>query len=276
MYVPNFGKSSYARILADLAGEAEQAGWDGFFLWNHLIDEKNHRIPIVDSFIALAAIAMNTKRIRFGTTVTALPRYRPWIVARQATSLDHMSNGRMILGVGLGFPTGLEFEIFGENPDNKARAERLDEGLEIVTGLWTGKPFSYQGKHYQVKETSFLPPSAQKPRIPIWVGGFWPYKAPFRRAARWDGVIPFKLPVRRPDPKDLRDILDYVKSQRTSAAQFDVAIIGWGTGKSRARDSERIGPYIEAGMTWWLESLYGARDSPKDMRARIHKGPPEV
>jgi alkanesulfonate monooxygenase SsuD/methylene tetrahydromethanopterin reductase-like flavin-dependent oxidoreductase (luciferase family) len=160
LYVPNFGKSSYARILADLAGEAEEAGWDGFFLWNHLIDEKNHRIPIVDSFIALAAIAMNTKRIRFGTTVTALPRYRPWIVARQATSLDHMSNGRMILGVGLGFPTGLEFEIFGENPDNKARAERLDEGLEIVTGLWTGKPFSYQGKHYQVKETSFLPPSA--------------------------------------------------------------------------------------------------------------------
>jgi alkanesulfonate monooxygenase SsuD/methylene tetrahydromethanopterin reductase-like flavin-dependent oxidoreductase (luciferase family) len=276
LYVPNFGKGSYARTLAELASDAEDAGWEGFFLWNHLIDERNKRIPIVDPFVALAAIAMSTKRIRIGTTVTALPRYRPWIVARQAATLDEMSNGRMILGVGLGFPTGLEFDMFSENPDNKTRAEKLDEGLEVITGLWSGKPFSYQGKHYQFKETVFLPTPTQKPRIPIWVGGFWPYKGPFRRAAKWDGVIPLKLPVRQPKPQDLRDVLAYIQSQRTNTAPFDVAVIGWGTGRNRVRDAKKIQPYVDAGITWWLESLYGMRDSPKDMRSRIRQGPPGI
>jgi len=276
LYVPNFGKSLHVRALAELAYEAEESGWDGFFLWNHLIDERNQRVPIVDPFIALAAIATSTKRIRIGTTVTALPRYRPWLVARQTATLDDLSNGRMILGVGLGFMTGLEYAMFGEPADNKTRAEKLDEGLEIIAGLWSGKPLSYNGKHYHVKRTTFLPPSTQKPRIPIWVGGFWPYKGPFLRAARWDGVIPLKLPFRRPEPNDLRSILNYVRSHRTSKTPFDAAIIGWGTGKNPARDAQKIVSYADAGATWWLESLYTARDSRDRMGRRIRKGPPRT
>jgi hypothetical protein len=230
---------------------------------------------MVDSFTALAAVAMNTKRIRIGTTVTPLARRRPWIVARQTASLDHLSNGRLILGVGLGDPPDAEFEMFGEVPDNKVRAEKLDEGLDILVGLWGGKRFSYQGKHYHVQKTVFLPPSKQKPRIPIWVGGFWPNKAPFRRAARWDGVIPLRLgsSIR---PGDLRNILAYVRRMRTTSTPFDVAMIGWGTGKNRSKNAKKIGPYVEEGLTWWLESLYTGRNSPNQMRARIRQGPPRI
>lgn len=276
LYLPNFGKSSYARTLAELAGEAEEHGWDGFFLWDHIMHGKNRRLPMVDSFTALAAVAMNTKSIRIGTTVTPLARRRPWIVARQTASLDHLSNGRLILGVGLGSQDA-EFEMFDEIPDKKVRAEKLDEGLEILAGLWSGKPFSYQGKHYHIQKTVFLPPSKQKPRIPIWVGGFWPNKAPFQRAARWDGVIPLRVGSSiRPEPRDLRKILAYVKSVRTTSRPFDVVMIGSGTGKNWSKNAKKIGPYVKEGLTWWLESLYAVRNSPKHMSARIRQGPPRI
>ncbi len=277
LYVPNFGEASYARTLAELAFEAEKSGWDGFFLWDHIV-EWDRRVPVCDSFTALAAIALNTKRIRIGTTVTPLPRLRPWVVARQTASLDHLSNGRLILGVGLGGPESTDYERFGETADNKVLAEKLDEALDVITGLWSGKPFSYSGKHYKItKKTVFLPPPKQKLRIPIWVGGFWPNKGPFRRAAKWDGVLPLKRghPI-RPEPKDLRDILAFIKSHRTISTPLDAAIIGWGTSKDRRKNAKKIGPYVEAGLTWWLESLYLGRDSPEKMLKRIRMGPPRI
>jgi alkanesulfonate monooxygenase SsuD/methylene tetrahydromethanopterin reductase-like flavin-dependent oxidoreductase (luciferase family) len=273
LYVPNFGKAAYGRVLADLASDAEDAGWDGFFLWNHLI-EGNKRIA--DPIVTLTAIAVITKRIRFGTTVTALPLHRPWIVARQTATLDEMSKGRLILGVGLGSRPGSEFETFGESSDCKIRAEKLDEGLDVITGLWSGKPFAYQGKHYQVGQTTFIPPSTQRPRIPIWVGGFWPYKAPFRRAAKWDGVIPLILPLGLPQPEDLRNILAYINKHRTDRRPFDVVKIGWTSGVNRKADAKKMVSFVEAGMTWWLESLYGEINSPKEMRKRIRMGPPRL
>jgi len=275
LYVPNFGKSSYPRTLAKLAGEAEKSGWDGFFLWDHLV-EWDKRVPIFDSFIALAAIAVGTQRIRIGTTVTPLPRLRPWAVARQTASLDQLSNGRLILGVGLGGRETNDYERFGETAENKLLAEKLDEELDIITGLWSGKPFSYSGRHYQVKKTVFLPTPKQKPRVPIWVGGFWPVKRPFRRAAKWDGVIPLRLPVRLPQPDDLRAIFAYIKKHRASTESFDVVKIGWTSGVNRKRNAEKVAPYVEAGMTWWLESLYTKRDSPEGMRKRIRMGPPRI
>ena len=275
LYVPNFGRASYARILAELASDAEKSGWDGFFLWDHIV-EWNRRVPLCDSFTALAAIALKTKRIRIGTTVTPLPRLRPWVVARQTASLDHLSNGRMILSVGLGTKESVDYERFGESAEQRVLAEKLDEALDIITGLWKGKPFSYEGKHFKVGETLFLPPTIQRPRVPIWVGGFWPRKAPFRRAARWDGVIPLRLPVRLLKPADLQEILTYVKGQRTSAGPFDAAVIGWTVSKHAEKNAEKLKPYLEAGMTWWLESLYTKRDSPEGMKARIRKGPPRI
>jgi hypothetical protein len=259
-----------------MAVEAERSGWDGFFLWDHTVDERNQRFPIADTYTTLAAIAAKTKRIRIGMTVSALPRRRPWIVARQAANIDQLSEGRFTLGVGLGFSSSLDYTIFGEDASFKVRAEKLDEALEIITGLWKGKAFSHSGKHYKVNKTSFLPTPIQKPRIPIWVGGFWPRKAPFRRAAKWDGIIPLKLPVRLLDPRDLREVLDYIESQRGGLESFDAAVIGWTVSKDPKKNARKIQPYVEAGMTWWLESPYTKRDSPIGMRQRIRKGPPRL
>lgn len=243
LYIPNFGRSFNPRSLAELAYDAEKSGWDGFFLWDHIV-ERDRRVPIIDSFTALAAIAMKTKRIRIGTTVTPLPRLRPWVVARQTSSLDHLSEGRLILGVGLGGEGSAGYERFGEVADNKVLAEKLDEELDIITGLWTGRPFSYRGRHYRIKKTVFLPPPKQRPRIPIWAGGFWPRRRPFRRAAKWDGVIPLKLPVRLPQPDDLRNILAYISEHRTSTTPFDVVKIGWTSGVNRKRDAEKMAPSL--------------------------------
>jgi alkanesulfonate monooxygenase SsuD/methylene tetrahydromethanopterin reductase-like flavin-dependent oxidoreductase (luciferase family) len=269
--VPNFGKSAHPETLAEMASEAEKSGWDGFFLWNHIVEWKK-RVPIYDPFICLTAIALKTARIRIGTTVTPLPRLKPWEVARQTVSLDNLSHGRLTLGVGLGAKESCDYERFGESADNKVLAEKLEESLDIITGLWSGKPFSYQGKHYQVGETTFIPTPFQKPRIPIWLAGFWSRKAPFRRAAKWDGVVPLKLPEELLKPEDLREITGYVNKHRAQG-EFDFVNIGWTTGKKEA-SREKVAPYIEAGMTWWLEGLYTKRDSPGEMRRRIRLGPP--
>lgn len=277
LYLPNFGEVAYARTLAELALESEDAGWDGFFLWDHVMHSKTQRSPMVDSLTALAAIAVKTKRIRLGTTITPLARRRPWTVARQTVTLDHLSNGRLTLGVGLGDPAYADFQMFGESGEKKDRAEKLDEGLEILTGFWTGKQFSYKGKHYAIEKARFLPPTKQKPRIPIWVGGFWPNKAPFRRAAKYDGVIPLRLssPIHL-EPRDLRNILYYTMKHRKNTSPFDAAVIGSGTEKSNAKSTRRIQALAEAGMTWWLESLFLQRNSLKKMKKRIRKGPPTI
>ena len=163
---------------------------------------------------------------------------------------------------------------FGESEDNKTLAEKLDESLEIITGLWSGKPYSHRGKHYKVGRTTFLPVPKQKPRIPIWVGGFWPREGPFKRAARWDGVIPLVLPERLPQPNDIKEVLACIKRHRSTKAPFDVVNIGWTTGSNRVRDSEKVAAYQDAGSTWWLESLFTKRDSPDGMLNRIRQGPP--
>lgn len=278
LYVPNIGESSYASTLAELARDAEEAGWDGFFLFDTIMFKKTLQAPIVDAFIALAAIATSTRRIRIGTMVTPLARRRPWKVARETVSIDHLSNGRLILGVGLGDPPDAEFETFGEDSNSRVRAEKLDEGLDILIGLWRGEEFSYQGKHYRIDKALFLPPPKQSPRIPIWVGGFWPHKPPFRRAARWDGVIPLKEGSTsrgwRPEPEDLPPILTFIKDQRTTPAHFDVAIIGFGE-LDRQTKVRKIASYAEEGVTWWLENLSTYRDSPTEMRAQIRQGPPK-
>jgi len=277
LYLPNFGDAVNARTLADLAVEAERAGWNGFFLWDHVMHSRNQSLPMVDSLTTLAAMAVNTKRIKLGTTITPLARRRPWIVARQTVTLDHLSNGRIILGVGLGEPADADFELFGESGDARIRAEKLDESLEILTRLWKGRPVKFRGKHFQINGARFLPSPKQKPRIPIWVGGFWPNKKPFQRAARWDGVLPLsKLGSIRPQPRLLRDIISYIRENRSSRAPFDVVVIGWGTGKDRQKNAKIIRPYIDAGITWWLESLYTRQNSLGGLRERIVQGPPRL
>ncbi|CAG0944313.1 hypothetical protein ANRL1_01672 [Anaerolineae bacterium] len=262
------------RVLADLAAEAEDAGWDGFFVWDAIFYWKQFNVPMTDPWIALTAIAMKTERIRIGTMITPLARRRPWQVARETVALDHLSNGRLIFGVGLGYQA-LDFEAFGENADNRIRSEKLDEGLEILNGLWSGKYFHLEGKHYQVRRVKFLPKPIQKPRIPIWVAGYWPNRKPFRRAARWDGVLPGKVKEAQLYPSDLKEILDFVNAHRVSTIPFDVAIYGRTPSDGR-KGAKVVRPWSDAGATWWREGIGDERGTLKEIRARIRSGPPRI
>ena len=273
IHVPNFGDFHDLRATAVLAREAEDAGWDGFFLWDHMQYGKSTYHPTVDPWVCLAAIAMQTEHIRLGPLVTPIPRRRPWKLARETVSIDHLSSGRLILGVGLGFPPDAEFEHFGENPDVQARAQKLDEGLDVLNGLWSGKPFAYTGQQYTVQQTRFRPPPLQQPRIPIWVGGSWgKSKAPFRRAARWDGVCPEGIKT----PADVRAMAAYIAQYRTSDAPFDIvrsAAIPSGAG---AEIRAKLEPWAEAGVTWWIVGTTGRTGAFEFMRQVIVQGPPQI
>ncbi|HUA34575.1 MAG TPA: LLM class flavin-dependent oxidoreductase [Candidatus Binataceae bacterium] len=268
--VPQFGDYGDARTLAELAREAEQAGWDGFFIWDHI--NVNWPTPVADPWIALAAIASATARIRIGALVTPLFRRNPWKLARETVTLDHLSQGRLIVGVGLASDVFEEISSFNGPLDDRVRAEMLEEGLAILTGLWSGEKFAFAGKHYQVQGTQFLPLPIQKPHIPIWVAGTWPRKPPFRRAARFDGVVPMSGDIEQAlKPAQIADIKSFIASQRTTNAPFDIVIAGE-TDPAQAR--EITSAYEAAGATWWLESTLPWKQSLADFRRRIMAGPP--
>ncbi|MBI3958780.1 MAG: LLM class flavin-dependent oxidoreductase [Chloroflexi bacterium] len=262
------GEYANPHKLADLAVEAEESGWDGFFVQDGLL----HDEPTTDPWIALAAIAMQTKHIRIGALVTALARRHPWQVARQTVALDHLSKGRLIFGAGLGFEAQ-EFTALGQEADPKIRAEKLDEGLAILDGLWTGEPFDFRGKHYQVNAVRFLPRPVQSPRIPVWIAGFWPNRRPFRRAAQWDGLYvgTEKVTGEVLAPAELKEVIVYVTAHRERADPIDIAFAGK-TPSNPEEGFARVQPYIEAGATWWLEGIWGPFAKGQE---RIRNGPPK-
>lgn len=272
--VPNFGHFGDARLLAELAHEAEEAGWDGFFIWDHIGSGPDWPDPFADPWIALTAMALATSRIKLGPLVTPLPRRRPWKVARESVTLDRLSNGRLILGVGIGTDRVREFSCFGEDGADRPHGEMLDEGLEVLTRLWSGEPFSFQGQHYQLTDACFLPTPLQQPRIPIWLAAAWPNKKPFRRAARWDGVSPIMWD-RQLTAQDYREIVAYLRTQRTGDAPFDIIAAGNTSGTDKEQDRAMLAPFAEAGVTWWQEGFV-ASHSPELVRARIRLGPPRI
>jgi hypothetical protein len=265
-----------ARVAADFAYDAEQAGWDGFFVYETAWG--------IDAWVSLTAAAMRTERIRLGTDLTPLSRMRPWKLASGTATLDNLSNGRVILAVGLGaIDTG--FAEFGEVTDRKTRAELLDEGLDILTGLWRGQPFSYDGKHYQIKPCSFQPPPppVQQPRIPIWTVGAWPRPKSMRRVLRCDGILPDVIgdDGQRRDlaPDDLRAIGDFVASNRAETTPFDIVMEGETPGDDPAEASAIVRKWADAGATWWIESRWQVpRDAEglRVVRERIRQGPPRL
>jgi len=273
---PNFGYSCGSSMgLAELANEAELSRWDGFFIFDHILYSINEPLPLVDPWVALAAIAMNTKRIRIGPLVTPLARRRPWKLARETTSIDHLSNGRLTLGVGLGDPSEVEFGSFGENCDGRIRAEKLDEALEVLIGLWRGEPFSYTGKHYQLRNVQFLPRPFQSPRIPIWVAGRWPKRKPFIRAAQWDGVFPLGLARgSRLNPDEIRSIASFIRANRTNSSPYDIVVTSGASGQ--VDDDKMLRAYAEAGATWWVEDMRKWCNSRQELRNRIGIGPPRI
>jgi alkanesulfonate monooxygenase SsuD/methylene tetrahydromethanopterin reductase-like flavin-dependent oxidoreductase (luciferase family) len=265
VYAPPFGTFGDVNLLVDLARAAEQAGWDGFFLWDHLLYEDD--VPFVDAWIALAAIAAATERVRLGPLVTPLPRRRPWKVARESVTLDHLSGGRLVLGVGLGIDFWREFAGFsGEAADDPARAALLDDGIEIVTRLWSGERVDYRGDALRVNGVRFLPRPVQQPRIPIWSAVLWPPRpGPVRRAARCDGVFPF-----RPDgplaPDHVRELRDRIARERGADTPFDICLHG---------PRELASEFAAAGTTWFMESCYPEQPLA-EVRRIIEQGPPET
>lgn len=252
--VPNFGGWSDPREFAEFARQVEEAGWDGISVWDHILvsDES----MVADPWIMLAAAAMTTERIRLMTMVTPLPRRHPWKLARECVSLDLLSEGRLTLGVGIGWPTDPEFTRFGGETDLRVRADMLEEGLDILTGLWTGEPYEFHGDHYEVGRSTFLPRPIQRPRIPIWAAAMWPKRRPIRRAVKWDGLAPIIFnpdteEFGEPTPAVIEEIATFAFSQRESEEPFDIAIAG--THAPGEDLSDYLSQLEAVGVTWWRD-----------------------
>lgn len=265
-----------ARTTADLAATAERAGWDGFFVWE----------PVwgIDAWVCLTAAAMTTSRIRLGTLLTPLPRRRPWDLAGQAATLDNLSGGRVILSVGLG-AAHAGWLAFEPDPGRKVRAQLLDEGLEIVTGLWAGQPYEFEGTHYRVTPSDFVPPPppVQRPRIPIWVVGGWPAPRSMARAARFDGWLPNAViggSAGPASPEQVRAGAEWIRDFRLveglSTEGYEVVCEGTTPADDRRAGAEIVRPWRDAGATWWIEADWAvAREAVRDYaQERLAAGPP--
>jgi probable F420-dependent oxidoreductase len=248
----NIGTYAQPQAAVRIAKTAEDTGWDGVFLWDHLGFVWDG--PAADPWIVLGAIASETERIKIGTLVTPVARRRPQVLAQQVATLDVLSGGRVIFGAGLGGSPS-EFGKFGEPTDAKTRAAMLDEGLDLLRRLWSGEEVSHRGKYYVVDGVTLAPTPVQE-HLPIWIGGNSP--AAQRRAARWDGWVPGSdyPPDAAVSPADVAEGL--------SLGMSDVAVIGEGDSSA----------YEQAGATWWLENVHDRRGTPEDMQRLVEAGPP--
>ena len=261
------------RVVAKLSQLAEEAGWDGCFLGDAIWCE--------DPMIGLAAAAMVTKKIRLGTMITPIPLRIPWKLASESLALDHLSEGRLTLGLGAG-AVWMGWQAFpDEVTDNKSRAEMLDEAIDILTLLYQRKQFDFDGKHYHLKltqlDTMHYPPKpVQQPRIPLWCVGLYPGKRSMQRVLKCDGMIVEK---RSPDNKpqdvtaeDIRKIKAYVDANRNNSKPFDIVMNGNVSELDKAQLRGKLLPLIDAGITWWIDGLFDATE--EKAIERIRRGPP--
>ncbi len=266
-----------AREQVALARAADDAGWDGVFTFDgiHVGDD----IEIHDPFALLAAFAVATSHVRLGAIVHPLARRKPWEVARQATTVDQLSEGRLVLPVGLGAVDDAGFARVGDVTDRRTRAERLDESLEVLTGLWRGEPFGYQGRHYGFEPMAFRPTPVQRPRIPIWVVGLWGSERSMRRVVRYDGYLP-NLPLDQGGgpgaevaPTTVRAMRDWL-DERGGDRPIDLVIDGTTPAADKTAATDRVSLLAEAGATWWIETDWTTLGDVAALRTRIDAGPP--
>jgi alkanesulfonate monooxygenase SsuD/methylene tetrahydromethanopterin reductase-like flavin-dependent oxidoreductase (luciferase family) len=256
--MPNAGDPTE---LVQLAVIAEEAGWDGFFLWDHLQLDAVSRPPMHDPWVLLGAIAVRTSRVKLGTMVTPVARRRPWKLAKEIATLDHMSKGRVIIGVGLGVPADIEYGAFGESTQARTHAAMLDEALPLLDAFLRGEPVDHSGEHYQV--TAHLnPPAQQQPRPPIWVAATLPHTKPIARARRWDGIFPLDSQTGPPSAAALAQLVETLDPP----AGYDV--VGRMTPEISPVDLDR------AGATWAMDGPASLADPISNIRARIQDGPP--
>lgn len=250
IYLPPFGPFGDPRVLVDVACRAEAAGWDGVFLWDHVVSDAP---PIADCWSALSAMAAQTGTIWLGSTVTPLPRRRPWIVAREASTVSRLSGGRVIVGVGLGSDESGDFSRFGEEPDRRVRGAMLDEGLDIMRSMWAGTPRSQPGRHYRVELVSG---DAEPHPIPVWMASSRTHPRVIERAARCDGIFPISDHSLRPE--ELVPIVDAVRGAGVASDRsYDVIASGNASPAWERPNPDRVDlvGLAEAGATWWMESL---------------------
>jgi alkanesulfonate monooxygenase SsuD/methylene tetrahydromethanopterin reductase-like flavin-dependent oxidoreductase (luciferase family) len=264
------------REAAQLAAEAEAAGWDGVFTWDGIALGP---METYDPWVTMAAMAMRTSRVRLGAVITPPSRRRPWKLARETMTLDRQSEGRLVLPVGLGALDDAAFGNVGEATEARIRAERLDESLAILDGLWSGRPFGFEGRHFRFDAMTFLPTPVHQPRIPVWVVGAWPNERSMSRAARWDGLIAQASAVDGAfadwSPAQLAEAVAWVHAHRPAHADrpYDVIAQGDTPHDDPSRAWSIVEPWAAAGATWWIEAdwEHGTVDA---VRRRIEAGPP--
>ena len=266
--------SGDAREALELAVLAERAGWDGVFGWDAI---SIGAVDVPDPWTLLAAIAARTERVTLGAMVFAPARRRPWTLAKQAITIDHLSGGRLVLPVGLGTTDDAGFGLVGEPVEARVRAARLDETLTILDGLQRGEPFAFEGEHYRFGPMTVRPMPVQRPRIPVWVVGSWPSERSMRRAARWDGiVIQGAAADGSPsnNPAELADAVAWIRGERVAAGldgAYDVVV----SDSTRPGDPAGVATVAAAeaaGATWWIEGDWAAT-RPDALRERIEAGP---
>jgi alkanesulfonate monooxygenase SsuD/methylene tetrahydromethanopterin reductase-like flavin-dependent oxidoreductase (luciferase family) len=259
------------RDCVEIAEEIEAAGWDAAFVADTVYGP--------DPWVTLAAMAMRTERILLGPMLTPVSRRRPWKLASETATLDRLSNGRAILPVGLG-ATDTGFDKVGEVTDRKTRAQLMDEGLAVITGLWSGEPFKYQGQHYNVEWGPDWLYTPVQSRIPIWVVGAWPRATSMRHALPYNGMLAAKIadgtPFGKLTPDDVRQIRAFVDEQRTANTPFDIVLEGVTPGDDPEQAAAQLRPFAEAGMTWWIESMWDVPGGLAAVRRRIKQGPPQL
>ncbi len=254
------------RVVAELAETAERHGWDGVFTWDGIAVGN---VETYDPWVLMAAMAMRTERVRLGAILTPPARRRPWKLARETATLDRLSGGRLVLPVGLGTLDDLGFGNVGEATEARVRAERLDESLGILQGLWTGEPFGFEGRHFRFEPMTFRPTPIQRPRIPIWVAATLASDRSVARALRFDGILP-----QTADPGRIRELATLVAASRldADAPPFEIVVEGT-TNPADGNDLDRVGALADAGATWWIESDWQGA-TVGSLRERIAGGPP--
>jgi alkanesulfonate monooxygenase SsuD/methylene tetrahydromethanopterin reductase-like flavin-dependent oxidoreductase (luciferase family) len=230
------------------------------FLWDHLRWDTHLDLEIHDPWALLSAMAVRTTTVKLGTCVTPLSRRRPHVLAKQLVTLDHLSGGRAMLGVGLGEPPDSDFGDFGDEADPKTRGAMLDEGLDILDRLMRGERVDVDGAHYAV-HAEIKPAAVQRPRPPIFVAGVLPNRRPLERALRWDGFFPIgSTALLTP-----QDIASYV-GDRTRPE-------GWDLFAART-PGHALAEWEAAGVTWLVEGTWPEGDWVDEVRERIRIGPP--